>query len=195
MKQKPANRTTMNDLLDEYQMNSPKNKQISLQNESVNEEVWNQEELSQIAEYNKNIFELDTLYASVKPINSYIVRVFLFEPVVDNGVLVPYKQIVAVPTNNGMADFAEIESPYPYSNRAVIVSTPEMTSILKPGDVVQLGSNPVKPQVNGRGYNARVSIPAAYVHPSTNSLEIPKNINDRHYGYLIIPLHEIIAKL
>lgn len=185
----------MTDLLDEYQMKSPKQKQISTSNENTEGETWDQEELKNIKQYNANITTLDELYSSVTPISGYIVRVFLFEPKEDNGVFIPYKQLVSVPTMNGQAEFAEIESPFPYSNRAVIVATPQVSSILQKGDVVQLASNPVKPQVQGRGHNATVSIPAAYIHPDANTFQIPSKIEDRHYGYLYIPLHEIIAKL
>lgn len=181
--------------MDEYQSNSPKQKQISLSNETTQDETWSQEELTQIQEYNANITTINPLYESVTPLTGYIVRVFLFEPKQENGVLLPYKQLVSVPTMNGQAEFAEIESPYPYSNKAIIVSAPVTSTLLKQGDIVQLGSNPVKPQVQGRGHNATVAIPAAYIHPEAKTFQIPTKLTDPHYGYLLIPLHEIIAKL
>jgi len=195
MSQKPARKATVNDLLDEYQMSSPKTKQLSLSNENVQDEVWDQSELQLISDYNNNIHNIDELYSSVQPLGAYIVRVFLIEPEQSNGVFVPYKQLVSVPTQNGMAEYAEIESPFPYSNRAIIVATPPTSSFLSKGDVIQLGSNPVKPQVNGRGNNATVSIPSAYIHPDAKTYEIPRKIDSKHYGYLIVPVHEIIAKL
>lgn len=176
-------------------MKSPKQKQISTSNENTDAETWDQKELELIKEYNSNITILDELYSSVTPLSGYIVRVFLFEPEESNGVLIPYKQLVSVPTMNGQAEFAEIESPFPYSNRAIIVATPQVSSLLQRGDVVQLGSNPVKPQVQGRGHNATVAIPSAYIHPNAKTFQIPSKITDRHYGYLFVPLHEIIAKL
>lgn len=185
----------MTDLLDEYQSNSPKQKQIDLSNETVQDESWSQTELLQIKEYNDRVHILDPLYSSVTPLTSYIVRVFLIEPKESEGVFIPYKQLVSVPTANGMAEFAEIESPFPYSNRAVIVSTPMNASLIQKGDIVQLANNPVRPQVQGRGHNASVTIPAAYIHPDAATFNIPKNITDRHYGYLNIPVHEILAKL
>lgn len=195
MKEKAARKATMTDLLDEYQSNSPKQKQIDLSNETVQDESWSQTELLQIKEYNDRVHILDPLYSSVTPLTSYIVRVFLIEPKESEGVFIPYKQLVSVPTANGMAEFAEIESPFPYSNRAVIVSTPMNASLIQKGDIVQLANNPVRPQVQGRGHNASVTIPAAYIHPDAATFNIPKNITDRHYGYLNIPVHEILAKL
>jgi len=185
----------MTDLLDEYQSNSPKQKQISLSNETAQNESWTQDELIQIKEYNANIANLDELYSSVTPLAGYIVKVFLFEPKQEEGVLMPYKQLVSVPTMNGQAEFAEIESPYPYSNRAIIVATPVTSQLLKPGDVVQLANNPVRPQVQGRGHNATIAIPSAYIHPDAGTFQIPTKLTDRHYGYLFIPIQEIIAKL
>lgn len=195
MKDKKARNASMTDLLDEYQSQSPKQKQISLSNENTQNESWDQKELLEIAEYNKNITIFDELYTSVKPLNGYIVRVFLFEPEVSGGVLIPYKQLVSVPTANGQAEYAEIESPYPYTNKAIVVACPPTAQFLKAGDVVQLGNNPVKPQVQGRGHNATVSIPSAYLHPEAKTFQLPTKVNDRHYGYLYIPSHEIIAIL
>lgn len=168
---------------------------MSLSNETTQNETWDQNELLQIKEYNANITTIDPTYASVIPLAAYIVRVFLFEPKQENGVLMPYKQLVSVPTMNGQAEFAEIESPYPYSNKAVIVSTPVTSGLLKQGDIVQLASNPVKPQVQGRGHNATVAIPAAYIHPNAGTFQIPTKLDDPNYGYLLIPIHEIVAKL
>lgn len=195
MKDKPARNAKMIDLLDEYQSQSPKQKQVSMSNETAQEELWSQDELQQIKTYNENITNLDELYKSIQPINGYVVRVFLFEPQDDSGVLIPYKQLVSVPTQNNMAEYAEIESPYPYSNRAIIVASPPTSQFLKAGDIVQLANNPVKPQVQGRGHNATVAIPSAYIHPDANTFQIPTKPNEQHYGYLFIPIHEIIAKL
>lgn len=168
---------------------------MSLSNETTQNEAWNQDELFRIKEYNSNIAIIDPLYANVTPLSAYIVRVFLFEPKQEDGVLIPYKQLVSVPTANGQAEFAEIESPYPYSNKAIIISTPVTSGLLKQGDIVQLGSNPVKPQVQGRSHNATVAIPAAYIHPNAGTFQIPTKLTDPNYGYLLIPIHEIIAKL
>jgi hypothetical protein len=153
-------------------------------------------DLEAVFEYNRNVLALDPLYASVHPLNGYIVRVFLNEPTVtDSGLLIPFRQMVAIPTQNGMADYAEIETPIPYANKAVIVSTPPHSQFLKVGDIVQLGNNPVRTQAAGKGKNASVSIPAAYMHPEAKTIEIPTEINNQHYGYLLVSLQDILVKL
>lgn len=181
----------MRSLMEEYQ--EPMDLQISLQNENLEEESQN--DLKEIVDYNSNITTLDPLYSSIKPLTSYIVRIFLREPkVTDEGILIPNKQYIDVPTQNGMGTLQQIESPFPYSNKAIIVAAPEIGS-LKPGDIVQLNSNPIRPIPQGHGKNAVVVVPSAYIHPEAGSYEIPQKPSNKHYGYLILPSHEIIVKL
>lgn len=151
-----------------------------------------QDQLKAIFEYNKNIQNLDTDYSSITPTSKVLVRVFLLEPyTTDNGILEPHTQLLRVPTNSGYGSTVSLESPFPYSNKAVVVAVPPSFSMIKPGNIVQLETNPIKPIVTGSGANASVHVPFAYMHPSAPSFEIPRDSRDKHYGYLLIPFHEI----
>lgn len=171
--------------------------QNSLSDDNIEAVETTQEELLQIAAYNKAIMTLDEDYKSIVPMSKVLVRVFLLEPhVTENGLLEPHKQVIPIPTQSGVGSLMEIESPFPYANKAVVVAIPQLPMYaVQPGDIVQLESNPVKPLVSGRGANATIHIPASYMHPSAPSLNIPQDPNNKHYGYLLIPFHEISTKI
>lgn len=198
MKDKPAKAFSMQDQLMKYQTEEPTvlQEQETLADDNIQEETGNMEqELAAIKLYNENVTTLDPLYAGVVPVTKVLLRVFLHEPNISpNGIITPHKQIVAVPTQNGMATLREVESPYPYSNKAVIVATPQITSF-QPGQIVQLGVMQVRAQISGQGKNAQVGIPNAYLHPNANTYNSPTKVDDQHYGYLLIPAHEIDAIL
>jgi hypothetical protein len=182
----------MNDLLNEYD-NDVVTKQSSIKDDTIQELNV---DLDSIVSYNENVPTLDELYANLSPVNGYIVRVFLHEPIVSEmGILIPHKQIVSIPTQNGMAEYAEIETPYPYSNKAIIVAAPQHATFLKQGDIVQIGDNPVKTRAVGSGKNATVTIPSAYLHPESKSIVVPTDVKNRHYGYLLINHQDIVVKL
>lgn len=171
-------------------------KQTSIKNDLIEGETYDQKELELIRTYNANLTTLDPLYASTQPLAMVLVRVFLSEPSIsENGLLIPHRQLVQIPTQNGQAILQEIESPFPYSNKAIVVATPPLSSVLKPGDIVQLHSNPIKAQSQGAGKNASIHIPSAYVRPEKGDTLIPTDVTNQHYGYLLISLGEVIVKL
>ena len=154
-----------------------------------------QEELSAIKDYNANITNLNPLYTSLEPLTGILVRVFLLEPIIkENGFLVPQKQIISIPTNQGTGSLHEMETPYPYSQKAVVVATNKMTT-LNVGDIVQLSNNPVRGSVEGAGRNASIVIPSGYIHADAGTIIIPTDARDEHYGYLLVSPHEISVRL
>lgn len=170
----------------------PKQQEIADDNFDVPEIT--QDELNAIYEYNKNVTTLDEEYAKVVPMSKILLRVFLLEPYEsENGLLEPHKQMLNVPSNNGVGSVLQIESPFPYSDKAIVVAVPPMYSLIQPGDIVQLESNAVK--VLGAGANASIHIPGAYMHTSSPTIEIPRSSDNRHYGYLMLPFQEIKAKI
>lgn len=173
---------------------TPLSKQSSLSNDSIEGDVIKQEDLDAIFEYNNSIKNLDELYLSVRPLQRILVRVMLLEPSrSESGMLIPYKQTLPVPTQSGVGSLMEMESPWPYSNRAVVVATPELSTFLKVGDIVQLDSPPVR--IGGNAQNATIIVPSAYMHPDANTIMLPTNPSNKHYGYLLIPTHDILAKV
>lgn len=195
MKDKSAKKLSVNNLIAEHQKenSSPLAKQTSIANDNIEDSVINQDDLNAIFEYNSNITNFDPLYASIQPLQKILVRVFLSEPSrTEAGLLTPYKQTLPVPTQSGVGSLMEMESPWPYSNKAIVVAVPQMTS-LKVGDVVQLDMAPVR--IAGNAQNATIVVPSAYMHPDANTTLLSTNPSSKHYGYLLIPTHEISVKL
>lgn len=191
MKDKKKNQISINDLVAEHRAKdgNPLSKQIDIASESITGEIVSQDMLNAIFEYNRNITNLDPLYTSIKPVSKTLVRIFLFEPSkTESGLLIPYKQTLPAPTQNGMGTLLEMESPYPYSNKAIVVAIPGY-STAKVGDIVQLESQMVR--VAGTGQNAQVVVPYGYMHPDANTFIAPIDSSNRHYGYLLIPTQEI----
>lgn len=196
MKDKQAKKFSINDLVREYNdtdEKTPLEKQTSLAVESVKIDNIADQYLTSLKTYNDTIVRnLDNDYTKVKPLHNILVRVFVKEPeVTKEGLIKPYKQIVPVPTNNGVANWAEVESPYPFDNLAIVVSVPENVTSLKTGDIIQLSKNPVDAKVIGSGKEAYLNIPNTYALPEYKSLEPTKDPLNKHFGYLLVPYFEI----
>lgn len=193
----------MNDLVNEYAtVEKPvveKQAELELE-ETVKEEFTSEDYLKKLSEYNKS-FKQDAIFATeeylkLKPLHNVLVRVAVKEPeLTKSGLLKPYKQIVPVPTQNGMANWAEIESPYPYDTFARVIAKPDTITSVSVGDWVILSKNPVDAKVVGRSNEAYISIPNSFTHPNWKEETPPKDPNNPHYGYLILPVYEIKAVL
>lgn len=203
MKDKQAKKVTMNDLVNEYaSIEKPVvEKQAELEiEETVKEEFTSEDYLQKLKDYNLQ-FKQDAIFATeeyfnVKPLHNVLVRIAVREPeVTSSGLLKPYKQIVPVPTQNGMANWAEIESPYPYDTLARVIAKPENISQVSVGDWVILSKNPVEAKVVGRSNEAYLSIPNSFTHPTWKEETPPKDPTNPHYGYLLVPVYEIKAIL
>jgi hypothetical protein len=193
MKDKQGKKLTMKDLHEDYKESSPVEKQIKEEIESIKVEITSKELEEEIKNYNANIRNLDPLYTSVVPIHDVIVRMFLIEPTVsESGLVSLHKEIYSIPTRNEMASYAEAESPFPYSRKAIVVSAPE-NSAFKKGNIVQIAANPVT--VAGNANNAYFKVKMEYLHPDANLLATPKNPSSQHYGYLMLPSYDIKAIL
>ena len=158
---------------------------------------YNEETVKKIKEYNANVTNLDSDYTSFTPRTGIIVRVFLHEPKVEGNIVIPYTQSIIIPTQNGLANVGETESPYPYSKKAVIVSVPEVIKDLKVGDIVQIENEVTKGYPIGGGRSAAIAIPKAftlhtYDKPSNTP---PTDPNHKHYGYLKIDSRDIAGIL
>lgn len=196
MKDKRARQTSINDLVRKHRVNDGLLSQRQIADDNVEESIISQEELNNIYEYNSKVRILDEDYTNIQPLGDVLVRVFLQEPVkTEQGILEPFRQLLPISTPSGVGTLLEVESPYPYSNKAIVVAVPSHYTNLQVGDTIQLKSNPIKPIVTGHGVNAKIFIPAAYLHPSCNSLEVPQDCLNKHYGYLLIPYHEISTKV
>jgi len=147
-----------------------------------------------VIEYNKNVLKLDDEYLNLTPRSKILVRVFLNElEKTEGGVLIPNREMVQAPTANGVGVVGEIESPFPYSRKAVVVSIPHFVTDLSPGDIVLLSKRPVEAIALGKGDNASIRIPYGFTHPDLYKKEggIPTDPKDRNYGYLTVPTQEL----
>lgn len=197
MKEKSVRKTSINDLLSEHQKSekAPIAAQVEKATSALNVDYLTEDDLQNIKNYNKNITNLDPLYSSVTPTTDVLIRVFLTEPkITESGFILPHKEIVPIKTANGIANWAEVHSDFPYSTKAVVVAVPNGSN-LEAGMIVQISPNQVKAEVVGASNNAFITIKSAFVHADGGEVLPPKDITNRNYGYLLIPFYEIKAIL
>lgn len=150
--------------------------------------------LENVNEYNKNIHNYDPLYEQVVPMRKLLVRIHASQPEVSkNGIIIPNRPKVPVRTKNGQGIKDMVESPYPFAETAVVIAVPEIYQMTyKVGDIIHLDQIPLiaptpgDPTVVPRFY---------YMHPSHQLKMIPTQVTDRHFGYFLLPLEVIDAKI
>ncbi len=132
--------------------------------------------------YNEMLLNLDPDYAKLRPVGSYIVRMFvLTKSITPQGLLILPNTKVMGQSHSGFKKI-EVTDPYQFHSKAVIVAVPEFEKEIEPGMVVQI----VKPrtilqedQVVGYEYE--------YAHPDYLLPQVPLLPSDKHFGYAIIP--------
>lgn len=192
-KNKPKSKTTMLDFIKENQTN-PLEKQTAVAQSNIHAFKYTEEYHNQILDYNKNLTTIDPLYESVKPLHEVLVRFYLHEPVVKGSLVIPFKQNIPIATKNGQATYADVESDFPFTTKAVVVSAPESNS-LKTGDVILLSRKAIQMYVVGTGANATINVEQGFVHPDSKLREVPTDLTSQHYGYGMVAYHEVKAKL
>lgn len=196
MKDKQASKTSINDMLNKYKNEDVVTKQEEIVTSNIKDEVYSEEQRNKIVNYNLNVQYLNPRYAKLKPIKDVIVRVFLHEPeVTEGGLIMPHKEVVPLPTSNGYGNWAEVESPFPYSRRGVVVAVPEEMKNIKAGDIVQLASNPVEAKVIGNSNNATVRVKNEFFLADSNLRHTPYDVSSEHFGYIIVPIYDIQVKV
>lgn len=196
MKKKPLHKTTIKDLTAVLDSNSTKGGSVSdSTNISTYETFYNKNTVQAILDYNSTVTTLDTQFTSLKPINKLLVRVFLKEiKVTESGLIIPNTEMVKRPTHSGYGSIDEVESPFPYSQKAVVVAVPPFVKDIEPGDIIYLNNRPVKPEVVGTGQEAMITIPNAFIHPELGT-ELTTDFTNPSYGYLKINYTDIDFKL
>ena len=191
MKDKPSKSQSMNDYLEELKASEPVATQREAEISNIESENYDEKMYDSIVEYNSKVETLDPDYTSIQPMSDVLVRVFLQVPEKTSyGLIIPIKKQLQVPTKAGVGAWYEVESPFPYTTKAVVVSVPKMLQeTLKPGQVVQLGNDQVVARIVGNGENASVEVKNGYLHP--DATHATKDPNDKYYGYLLIPSFEI----
>lgn len=148
---------------------------------------WDLEFNEILKKYNENIIDSSSIYNSLVPRNKVLVRVFVKElTITPDGIVIPNTQRVAVPTKAGYGTIGEVESPYPYSTKAVIIGVPKYIEDLTPGMIIQLSEQPTMAIPIGGGNGAMITIPNKFTHYSYEGFEPPIDPMNPHYGYLLV---------
>ena len=195
MRDKSARQFSMKDQMikDGY---DPSKKQHEKAQANIHAFKYSKEYYDLVIKYNSNLKDLSTLYASVKPLSKILIRPYLIEPqITESGLVLPFKQTIPVPTNSGTTKYTDVESDFPYSPKAVVISVPEGNTSLKPGDTVFLSRKAIQMIVLGTGANAELRVENAFIHPDAQMFDMTKDISDPHYGYIMVDYHQIEAKL
>ena len=166
----------------------------------VDQSLNNSQELitldKNIKDYNAKVLELDPLYTNLIPTEKVLVRVYVMETTrSEGGIILEPTVKVPIPTQNGMGQIGHITTPYPYQTKAVIVSAPHMMRKVEdqpyvPGTIVQLSDAPIKVRVLNKEATD-VTIPSAFTHHEWQFPLPPKDMTNRHYGYLLVRKSEI----
>lgn len=192
-KNKPKSKSTMLDFIKENQTN-PLEQQTVIAQSNIHAFKYTEDYHKQIIAYNESLTTLDPLYSSIKPLHEILVRFYLHEPQVKGSLVLPFKQTIPIATKSGQATYTDVESDFPFRLKAVVVSAPESNS-LKAGDVILLSRKAIQMYVVGTGANAAINVEQGFIHPDSHLNEIPTDVTNQHYGYALIPYHEVKAKL
>jgi hypothetical protein len=142
-------------------------------------------------EYNESIKELDPMYSNLIPVSKILVRCYVMEYTrTEGGLLIKPIVTIPVPTQNGIGKIGDVETPFPYQTKAIVIAAPKRYEETYPvGATVQLSSSPIK--AVSRGKDSGIDLPYAFTHASYPYPGVPANVEDRHYGYLLVPPMEI----
>lgn len=161
---------------------------------------YDKEHNEKLKVYNTTVTEIDPTYAKVTPVADVLVRVFVHPMEEENGVLKPNSIPVEGQTKSGVGVIGYMENSFPYSQKAVVVSTPKDNETFNVGDIVYLAASQIKAKAVGKGDNAMIMIPNKFVHPDeANKYPIeqplPIDPSDSNYGYLLVRPFDIKAIL
>ncbi len=149
----------------------------------------------QVKEYNSNILNLDVRFEKIIPLQFIIVRCYINEPTItESGLVIPHKEVYEVQTKSGVGSAREYETDWPYSYKAVVVAVPAGMTSIKRGEIVQLSRNAVQVRIIGKEPNVMPVVVNGFTHIDSKNDVPPKDVTDPDYGYILIPVSEIIAK-
>jgi len=199
-KDKQAKRISMKEVMQkDATKESPTN---SVANESLDDSyLFNEEQNEKLKEYNKNITDFSDKYLEVSPRFDVLVRCFVRPMEVgENGVLKPNVADVEIATRSDVGSLYKMPNPFPYTNKAVVVATPDEVTDIKKGDIVILSNTPAKGTPIGKGDEAIITIPNAFIHPDEAHKfdvmnPVPVDPTDENYGYLLVKPYDIKFKV
>ena len=193
MKDKTKSKTTM---LNVMRNESPVKKQAANHSANIQSYKCTPEYVEALKQYNSQVTNLDENYTRIKPLNKIIVRCFVHEPrVSESGLITPMKQLVDVTTNSGAGVQRVVESDWPYRTKGVVVAVPDNYPTLQAGDIIQMTGLATDIKVMGASDNAFLMVRNGYVQVDSENLLPPQDITDADYGYILISMGDVVAKL
>lgn len=184
---------TLEDFIDSKRV---KNTSVYFQTSADSKQYWDDREqlvktFTNDAEkrkfYNENLGDLDPLYTNLKPLDGYVIRMSVREYVESKTGLVIVNPDMTQSIRPGSNTPGEaIRNPYDFDSVAVIVAVPEYEQKLRPGLFVQI----VRPRPEVVADQV-VNYEGGYAHPEYKLGELPKNVENRHFGYALVPYGRI----
>jgi len=165
--------------------NAPK-KNTTMEKSEDKKGDWEAQQ-EKIKEYNKNLTKLDKDYAKFQPFHEVIVRMYhREEKYSDAGIITEVGDIsVGQKAAGGTIDaiHSYVTSPWRYQTKCVVVSVPEHIQNVKPGDIIQIKNECIIPV---KDTQSDFILPLAFTLAEHYSITPPKNISDKHFGYMRI---------
>lgn len=162
-----------------------------------------EEEVKAIQLYNATINEHLPEYTTLVPLHDVLLRVYLREPKTitygDTSLQVPdvsSQDMVEAKRRAASGDrYTQnlSETPFKWQTKAVVVATP-------PNDKVQVGDVVIIPYLDSQAFvkadeSRYMTYTGAFVHPNYGSLEPPTSCMDNHFGYALLGLGYLKAKI
>lgn len=191
---KENNKLRMDELIPMHDEN-PETSFIEEGDFDINQKTFDQEYVNTVKHYNANIGDHLEMYTTLAPMGyEMIVRAFVREPLVTpEGITVPNRQIVGIPTNTGQGFAEVITDPFGYKQKAVVVSVGKNVTEFTSGDVIYLKKQ-LKAVPLGAGSEVGVYIESSFVHPDSDLIQSPTEPDNPHFGYLLIHEHDALGK-
>lgn len=140
--------------------------------------------------YNENIFDFAERYATFRPYQGLLVRVFIRELNMVAGKLftgdTPGFDKIQIPSSNVQgAVWRTVDNPFPFAAKCVVVNVPVHITIFKKGDILaipQLQALPAR-----RGDDSVIIYENFFVHPDSGFILPVQDLQSPDFGYAIIP--------
>ena len=192
---KPTSKFTINDALALNQKAEAPSKAFADELQETRfgyDEVLNEK----LIEYNNSIENFDSKYLALQPRFRVLVRTFVKElQKDDNGLIIPNTIPIPIPSQSGIGEIGFVDSPWPFSQKVIVVSAPESSSLQR-GDICMVENSPVT-GILGKGKNVMLKVNNSFVHPDEQDKYlggVPTDPSDPNYGYLLVNDYDLILK-
>lgn len=188
----------MLDMMKAQSGNSVKGVQEALESATIHIPEVAEELMNDIKNYNEQVVITDPandLYGDIKPVSNVLVKCYLVSPEVsDAGLVKPFTQTLQVKTKSGHDGFENVELPFLLSTLVKVIAVPDSITMVKPGQWVQVSDRTIQGAVIGQGNNRKIAIANAFTRADQcTSGDIPTDITDPHFGYLLVTMGDIRA--